>query len=407
MRSVRGNITRPVVARLMPGSILWDGKISGFGARRRNSGAIIYFLQYRAGRGRGARLRWVTIGKHGSPWTPETARVEAERLLGLAKSPSKAVDPATQRDREKKSSTIALLAEEFQAAHAKKWRPSTVKTNARLIAKQVISAFGNRRPNNLTHADVTRWHVGLQATPGAANRALAMLSSMFNWAIKNGYCEEPNPCRNVKPYRGRKIERFLSAAEMARLGEALNSAEPNEPYAVAAMRLLIFTGARLGEILGLRWEWVAIDSGMIRLPDSKTGAKSIYLNTPAQEVINAIPRMLDNPHVIVGLKQGSALVNLEKPWRRIRKAAGLPDVRLHDLRHSFASVGAGMGEGLPIIGKLLGHLNTVTTARYAHLSADPVRAANEKIGARIVAAMSGSQSVSRNEGSDRNKEEGA
>lgn len=395
MGSVRGNVIRTAVARLMPGSILWDGKISGFGARCLESGRIIYFLQYRAGRGRGARLRWVTIGKHGSPWTPDTARVEAERLLAMAKSPSKAVDPATLRDRAKSSGTIKILAETFQEANAKKWRPSTVDTNKRLIAKHVTPTFGSRRPGDVTHGDVARWHVALKDTPGAANRALALLSSMYNWAIKNGHCDEPNPCRNVKQYRGRKIERFLSTEEMARLGEALKAAEANDPYPVAALRLLIFTGARLGEILGLHWEWVDIEAAMIRLPDSKTGAKPIYLNAPAVDLLETLPRMLDNPHVIVGLKQGAALVNLEKPWRRIRKAAGLEDVRIHDLRHSFASVGAGLGEGLPIIGKLLGHLNVTTTARYAHLSADPIRAANEKIGKRIVEAMSGSTAASK------------
>lgn len=393
MGSVRGKITRPAVARLMPGSILWDGKISGFGARCLESGRIIYFLQYRAGRGRGARLRWVTIGKHGSPWTPETARVEAERLLAMAKSPSQAKDPATLRDRAKSSGTIAILAQSFQEANARKWRPSTVDTNKRLISRHVTGAFGSRRPGDVTHADVARWHVRLKDTPGAANRALALLSSMFNWAIKNGHCDEPNPCRNVKPYRGRKIERFLSGAEMGRLNAALQAAEAKDPYPVAALRLLIFTGARLSEILGLRWEWVDFEAAMIRLPDSKTGAKPIYLNAPAIEVLHSIPRMLDNPYVIVGLKQGAALVNLEKPWRRIRKAAGLEDVRIHDLRHSFASVGAGLGEGLPIIGKLLGHLNPTTTARYAHLSADPIREANEKIGKRILEAMTGQRAA--------------
>lgn len=437
MAKATGAVTKSAVERLRPGAILWDGKLSGFGARRRGEGAPSYFLQYRFGRGRKARLRWVTIGRHGSPWTPDTARIEAQRLLALVNSPSKAVDPAGQRDTERKAGTVAALAAEFEKAHAKKWRPSTVRTNAALIARTIAPAFGSRRPNDVTHADVARWHVGLGDTPGAANRALAILSSMFAWAIKHGLREAPNPCRDVKRYRGRKIERQLSAAELARLGEVLKAVEAREPYTVAALRLLIFTGARLGEILGLRWDWIDLDAGLIRLPDSKTGAKPIYLNAPAREVLANLPRVADNPHVIVGAKEGAALVNLEKPWRRIRDRltvelwrncevakvrdlvarlahdldrqplakecrlaavaakielpAGMVDVRIHDLRHSFASVGAGMGEGLPIIGKLLGHRTPATTARYAHLSADPIRAANEKIGARIVAAMAGGE----------------
>ncbi|MBL8702607.1 MAG: site-specific integrase [Alphaproteobacteria bacterium] len=389
MRSSRGTVIKSTVDRLEPGAILWDGKLSGFGVRRRQSGHATYFLQYRAGRGRSARLRWITIGRHGSPWTPESARAEAHRLLALVNAPSKPVDPAEKRDVEKAAATITELAAAFEAAHATKWRLTTVATNRRLIARHVVGSFGSRRPNDVTHGDVSRWHVGLAASPGAANRALAMLSSMFGWAIKNGLREAPNPCRDIKHYRGRRIERFLSATEMSRLGEVLKANESQDPYAVAAIRLLIFTGARLGEILSLRWDWVDLEAGLIRLPDSKTGAKAIYLNTPAKEVLSTIPRMRDNPHVVVGLKAGSSLVNLEKPWRRIRRAADLDDVRLHDLRHSFASVGAGIGEGLPIIGKLLGHRNTATTARYAHLSADPIRAANEKIGLRISAALTG------------------
>jgi integrase len=387
----RGAITKVAVEQLQPDAVLWDGKLSGFGARRRAGGPATYFLYYRFGRGRAARQRWISIGRHGSPWTPDTARQEAEKLLAMVRSPAKAVDPAMQRDVERKAATMAALAIEFEIAHANKWRPSTVRTNAALIARVIVPAFGARRPNDVTHADVARWHVGLADTPGAANRALAILSSMFGWAIKNHLRDAANPCRDVKRYRGRKIERHLSAAELARLGEALKAVEAREPYTVAALRLLIFTGARLGEILGLRWDWIDLEAGLIRLPDSKTGAKPIYLNAPAREVLANFSRVAGNPHVIVGAREGAALVNLEKPWRRIRDAAGIADVRLHDLRHSFASVGAGMGEGLPIIGRLLGHHSAATTARYAHLSSDPIRAANEKIGARIIAAMTATE----------------
>jgi integrase len=165
--------------------------------------------------------------------------------------------------------------------------------------------------------------------------------------------------------------------------------DPANLYQVAAVRLLLFTGARMTEILTLRWSWIDLVNGVIRLPDSKTGAKTIHLSAPARAVLDGLPRMSGNPHVIVGGKTGAHLVNLEKPWRRFRKAADLDDVRLHDLRHSFASVGAGTGMGLPMIGKLLGHSQPQTTARYAHLDRDPVTAANEDIGRRIAAAMAG------------------
>ena len=162
---------------------------------------------------------------------------------------------------------------------------------------------------------------------------------------------------------------------------------PESPYVVAAVRLLIFTGARLSEILELQWDHVDIERAMLLLPDSKTGKKAIYLNAPALEVLTVLPRLEGNPFVIVGQKDGSHRVNLQKPWRAIRKRAKLDDVRLHDLRHSFASIAAAGGASLFMIGKLLGHTQSATTERYAHLAADPLRAANEAIGQRIIAAM--------------------
>ncbi len=183
-----------------------------------------------------------------------------------------------------------------------------------------------------------------------------------------------------------------SEAELSRLGEALAAGvrEGTETmFMIAAIRLLLFTGARLGEILGLRWDYVDIERACLRLPDSKTGQKVLYLNAPALEVLAALPRVEANPYVICGKREGAHLVNLEKPWRRIRARATLDDVRLHDLRHSFASFGAAGGLSLLMIGKLLGHTQAATTERYAHLAADPVRAANEAIGERIAAAMKG------------------
>jgi integrase len=180
---------------------------------------------------------------------------------------------------------------------------------------------------------------------------------------------------------------MLSPAELARLGDALATYD-GSPYAVAAVKLLIFTGARLGEVLGLRWDWIDFERGEARLPDSKTGAKTLHLPPPALAVLAALPQLDGNPYLIAGAKPGAALVNLEKPWRAIRASAGLDDVRLHDLRHAFASIAASSGMGLPIIGKMLGHSQPATTARYAHLASDPVKAAAAAVANNIAAAMS-------------------
>jgi integrase len=229
--------------------------------------------------------------------------------------------------------------------------------------------------------------------PGAANKCLALLSKMFSVAERWGWRPDAtNPCRHVDRYKGQKPERFLSEKELAGLSDALAEAEregTEGPYSLAAIRLLVLTGARLAEILNLEWSHVDFERAMLFLPDSKTGAKVVYLSAPALEVLSNIPRLANNPHVICGEIEGAARVNLQKPWRRIRKRAGLDDVRLHDLRHSFASMGAAGGLSLPMIGKLLGHTQAATTERYAHLAADPIRAANEAIGERIAAAMKG------------------
>ncbi len=201
-----------------------------------------------------------------------------------------------------------------------------------------------------------------------------------------------NPCRYVEKYREEKRERFLSTAELANLAAVLDAAETNNtesPFVITAIRLAIFTGARIGEMLGLKWDHVDIERAMLLLPESKTGKKAIYLSPPALAVLAKVPRIEGNPFVICGDKHGAALVNIQKPWRRIRAKAGLPDLRIHDLRHSFASVAASGGLSLPMIGKLLGHTQAATTERYAHLAADPIRAANDAIGVRIAAAMRG------------------
>lgn len=159
-------------------------------------------------------------------------------------------------------------------------------------------------------------------------------------------------------------------------------------FALAAIRLLIFTGARLGEILTLRWEYVDLDQRVLKLPDSKTGRKLIWLNPPAVEILTAMPRIKGNPYVIVGEREGTHLVNIQKVWRRLRKRANIPDVRIHDLRHSYASVAVAAGVGLFLTGKILGHLRASTTERYAHLADDPVRQANDTIGRRIHEVLS-------------------
>jgi integrase len=387
---MRGKITKGSVDAAKRGAtdqFIWDTEIKGFGLKVTPAGKKVYILQYRSG-GRERPTQRVTIGNHGN-LTPDKARELAKRMSGAI---ANGANPAEEIALDRSAPTVSDLAERFKSGHiATKTKARTAIEYRHLLDANVLPALGRLRVSEVTRKHVTDLHHSLRSKPYAANRTLAVLSKMFNLAEKWG--ERPdgtNPCRHVEKYPERKRERFLSEAELARLGEALAAAERDtseSPFSVAAIRLLVFTGTRRNEILTLKWEVVDFDRACLRLPDSKTGAKTVYLNPPALQLLASLPRIKGNAFVIPGERAGAHLVNIEKPWRRIRARAGLEGVRLHDLRHSFASFGAGAGLGLPIIGALLGHTQAATTARYAHLAADPLKQANDLIGARIAAAM--------------------
>jgi len=367
-------------------SYLWDDELGGFGLKVTPAGRKVYLVQYRLG-GRKGRVRRVTIGVHGRV-TPEQARVEAKRLLGIVASGD---DPAEQKQQKKDRPTLGQLIDLFLSEHVDaKLKSSTATEYRRLCRLYVTPTLRRRSVTDIARSDIARLHLAIES-PYQANRTLALLSKFFNWCERYGYRpDSSNPCRHIEKYKEQRRERFLSPVELARLGEALAEAETNKttsPYVVAALRLLVLTGARLSEILTLKWSYVEFDNILLRLPDSKTGAKVIYLNAPALQILTDLPRLEGNPFVICGKREGARLINLQKPWRRIREAAGLEDVRIHDLRHSFASVAAGSGQSLPVIGALLGHSQPQTTARYAHLAADPLRAANDAIGGRIARSL--------------------
>jgi integrase len=400
----RQRITKRLVDSLAPRDrefIVWDTDVRRFGIRVRCTGSKFYVLRFRIG----GHQRWVTIGEHGDPWTPDTAREEGLRLIGL-KAAGK--DPAAERDTGKTMPTLEEFSkryvDEYAEPHKKLRSLAEDRGNLRRV---ILPALGRLRLDRITRADVTRFHLSRKDRPTNANRCLALLSHLFTMAEKWGLRSQgTNPCRHVERFRETKRERFLSDVELARLGSALVEAEKlgeagkeggESPFAVAAVRFALFTGARASEVLSLTWPAVGLGTGTVRLTDSKTGVKTLYLNPPALDVLKRLPRVAENPHVIVGGRKDKALTlsGLEQVWQRIRTRARLEDVRLHDLRHSFASVAAAAGNSLLIIGTLLGHAQSATTQRYAHLSADPLRAASSRIGRRIAAAMKNSRNSGR------------
>jgi integrase len=393
---------------------LWDEELTGFGVTAFAGGKKTYFIQYRL-HGRTHRF---AIGAHGT-LTPDEARGKARRDLAAVE---RGQDPIDERRREREVPTFQKASDDFMAAFkrqigAGEKKLATYKAYRITLDQHILPELGSRRIADLTDADVKKLHRHLAEKKYTANKALALISSIWNWAAgeKLGVIKQNNPATSVKPYKTEGRERYLTSDELSRLGDVLRQAEtvglpwaidetnpkskhaPKienrrqkiDEYAVAAIRLLILTGARLREILHAKWEYVDFERHMIRLPASKTGKKTIYLSAAAEAVLSSVNRIDNHPFVFPGEKDGKPRADINKPWRAIIRAARLDRVRAHDLRHSFASFGAGKSLGLPIIGKLLGHTQVATTARYAHLDADPMRRAVDTIGATIAAAMDG------------------
>ena len=321
------------------------------------------------------KLCWFTIGPHG-PLNPDQARARALEILACAKKGIDPRDAAAQREAEPSMADLGRrFLEEYVPVHCK---PSTREEYRRSVRLFVDPVIGELRVPEVQRKDIAALHHGLRDKPYQANRTLGVLSKMFNLAEVWGWRPDgTNPCRHVKRYKEHKRERFLSPEETERLGQVLREAEEEMPSAVAAFRLLLLTGCRMSEIRDLRWDYVKDDC--IELPDAKIGGRVVPLGPEARAVLSAIPRDEDNPWVIAGRLPGSHLTDLQRPWRRIRKQAGLEGVRIHDLRHSFASRALALGESLTMIGKLLGHTQVQTTARYAHLVRDSIQTAAARI----------------------------
>ena len=406
-------LTKRAVDSAMPEArryILWDAELKGFALRVAPSGTKTYILRYRPRHlGAGAPKRFVLLGRHGVI-APDQARDQAKAILGAVAAGQ---DPAGDRKEATPAITAADLVRQFLDEHAiAKRKPRTASNYAAVLQNHFVPTFGKKPAEKITSVDMAQLHLRLRDRPSQANTLMAVIASMYGFAARRGLVAKgTNPVEGLERFRENSRERYLSTAELKQLGETLRLAEtsglpwasdggkvPNKhrakpenqrtliaPEAVLAFRLLLFTGARLREILHLEWRFVDMERGLILLPDSKTGRKTIVMSAPVLDLLRQSQRR--GAYVIPGSSGDAPRSDLKKPWLAIQRHAQLEGVRIHDLRHTFASIGAGASLGLPIVGKLLGHSQPATTARYAHLDADPVRRASNIIGDHLASAL--------------------
>lgn len=372
-------ISRTTLDRIEPSGTsvyYFDATLAGFAVRVSPKGIKAFLAQ---GYCKGVKHRR-TLGRYPTT-SPENARKAAFSFLSALGNGAAPLRAARTGD----------LLERWLKEHGKKLKPGTLADYRKVVAKHLKPALGKHLVAEITREMLAQLHDARSATPRRANYIIAVARSFFSWVEDIGLRpQDTNPAKRIRPYPEVKRERFLSEIEITRVAAAIATAEALgriSPFAAAALRLCILTGARSGEMTTLRWAEVDFERRLLLLSDSKTGRKPIWLSTPAIEILRTLPRISGNPYVFPGELAGEHYRNLRRAWSKVGKIAGLGDVRLHDLRHTFASHGAAAGFSLPVIGALLGHQVPATTHRYAHLAAHPISDANERLGLRLAAML--------------------
>lgn len=371
-------------------AILWDSEVPGFGLIVRGTGRKTWVARYRVGGGRTGRIRWYTIGRYPTIY-PDEARHKAREVLAMA---AEGKDPASERKRRRTEPTVGDLLDSYLVYLEKHRKPSTAYEARRLFERSIRPEIGSMRCSAVTKADVIAMHREI-AKRGRieANRALTTLRAAWNRAIADEVIPQgPNPTQGIKRMQETSRKRYLSMDELRRLGAVLSrmdrevSDDGRRSFGVAlAIRLMLLTGMRSSEVRNLWWSEIDWDRKLANLRDSKTGPKSVPLSGAAIELLANAPRT-SNPHVCPGRRENAPLVSIQKAWERIRTEAGISDVPMHSLRHTFASVGA-PNHALKSIGAILGHADIETTDIYAHLADEPVRDAVESIADTIAEAL--------------------
>jgi integrase len=411
---VMAKLTKRVIEGLAAGPsdrVVWDDDLPGYGVRVLPNGAKSYLVQYRTTGGRAGRSRRLTLGKVGVG-TPDENRARAREILAAVE---RGADPVADRHAQRTIPTVAQLVERYLSegpADKPNKKISSWRTDASNLHSHIVPLLGTRRADTLSkrdfqqlYASVSRGDTGapdrasgkargrvrIRGGEGTAWRATVVASAMFSWAVGRGLLAS-NPAVKVQLKKPKGRERFLLDGEVARLGDALIAAEQAgaNPRALAIIRVLLLSGARRNEIESLKPEYLDFQRSAAFLPNSKTGAKTLPLGAAALEVLAA------------NIKPGAAWVfpagrgegyfrGIGKVWRQVSTLAGLPGVRIHDLRHSFASCAVAGSSSLFLLGKILGHTKTETTERYAHLQLDPVRAVADQASRRLADALDGNR----------------
>jgi len=403
----QGRITKRTVDALQTTGkeyVHWDGELTGFGVRVRATGAKSFVAVYRIG-GRNSPQRRVTIGAVGKI-EAEKAREEARTIIMQAELGQ---DRAAEKAKVRAELTFDKVCDLYLKEGCETKKASTIATDKGRVERHIKPLLGKKRIGEITRADVEKFmrdvasgktavdektkkrgRAIVEGGKGTATRTVGLLGGIMSFAVSR-QMRADNPVWGVKRYPDKKGETFLSPSDLAKLGAALVAAEEAgaNPSATAIIRLLAITGARKSEIATLKWSEVDVERGYLRLGDSKTGAKVIPIGAPAREVLAALPVMEGSPYVFPSATGDSHFQGVEKIWRNVRASAGFPTLRLHDLRHSFASAGLARGDALPVIGAILGHADVKTTSRYAHLADDPVKLAADAISQTVAAALSG------------------
>jgi integrase len=353
--------------------IVWDSEVKGFGIRVNLNSKKTFILKFRVGQGRSAKVRKPVIGTFGIMKVEEARKIARKWLIEA----SEGIDP-------KEVDKTNIMIEDFfqiylrQYAEIKK-KQSSIEEDKRLMRLHILPIFRKVCIKDITRAMITKLHQMMHKTPHGANRVLSLLSKMMNLAEKWEYRPlNSNPCRHIDRYKEEGREVYLKMEQIEKIGIAIKELEKTESlYILVAIKMLLFTGRRTSEILTLRWEFLDFENSKMHLPETKTGAKTFHLSSTAKQLLLSLPSK--EGFVFKSIVAGKRLTIVRHVWKKICKLADIKNVRVHDLRHTYASLAVHEGFSLPIISKMLGHTDTRTTERYAHLRDDPVNQAIDKV----------------------------